>query len=382
MIRAVRTITTKDLRQRLRDKSFFLLGILTPLALTYVLNLVFGGAAEGELEVSTGVVDADASEISADLRANLIRLDGEGSIEVLDLPADTDPGQAIDEHDLDAVLVIPDGFGEAIVAGGAPHLRVVENPDRPIQAGVAGSLLDGFAAELERTRLLAAAGEELGVTPDLEAATEDLDVAEQRPGGAAVDPTARLIAGMAIMFVFFTVGFGVTTLLHERQDGTLARLLAAPIPREAILASKALVAYILGVLATSILLVTAGILMGAEWGPLLGVGALVLAGCLTAMALMAVVAGLARTAEGANAVQSVIAVGLAMLGGSWFPVPDEGVIGAVAKLTPHFWFLDGIEELAAASTWTVVGPSLAALVAIAVLTGVPATMLLRRRLAP
>ena len=42
MIRALRTITGKDLRQRLRDKSFFLLGIATPLALAFVLNLVSG----------------------------------------------------------------------------------------------------------------------------------------------------------------------------------------------------------------------------------------------------------------------------------------------------------------------------------------------------
>lgn len=394
MIRAVRTISGKDLRQRLRDRSFFLLGILTPLALAYALDLVFGGAAEGELEVRTAVVDADGTEISGELRANLLGLDGEGGIEVVDLAAEAssgpdagpDPGadleQAIDEHTLDAVMVISEGFGQAITTGGAPQLELVENPDRPVQAGIAESILEGFAADLERTRLLAAAGGGLGATPDLEATAEDIEWVEQPLGSAVIDPSARLMAGMAIMFVFFTVGFGVTALLHERQDGTLARLLAAPVPRDAVLASKALVAYGLGVLATSILLLAARLLMGAEWGPLLGVGALVLAGCLTAVALMAVVAGIARTPQGASATQTIIAVGLAMLGGSWFPVTGEGVLSALARLTPHYWFLDGLEKLAGASSWTVVGPSLAALVAIAVLAGVPATMLLRRRLTP
>ncbi|MFW6204383.1 MAG: ABC transporter permease, partial [Actinomycetota bacterium] len=300
--------------------------------------------------------------------------------------AGPDPGadleQAIDEHNLDAVMVISEGFGQAITTGGAPQLELVENPDRPVQAGIAESILEGFAADLERTRLLAAAGGGLGASPDLEATAEDIEWGEQPLGSAVIDPSARLMAGMAIMFVFFTVGFGVTALLHERQDGTLARLLAAPVPRDAVLASKALVAYGLGVLATSILLLAARLLMGAEWGPLLGVGALVLAGCLTAVALMAVVAGIARTPQGASATQTIIAVGLAMLGGSWFPVTGEGVLSALARLTPHYWFLDGLEKLAGASSWTVIGPSLAALVAIAVLAGVPATMLLRRRLTP
>jgi ABC-2 type transport system permease protein len=176
--------------------------------------------------------------------------------------------------------------------------------------------------------------------------------------------------------------FGVTTLLNEKEDGTLARLLAAPIPRDAILGSKALVSYVLGVLATMILLITATLLMGAEWGPWLGVLTLVLAAVLTAVALMAIVAGIAKTAEGAGAAQSIIAVGLALLGGSWFPVSGEGVLGFLARLTPHFWFLDGLEDLAGASSWTVIAPAVAALAVIAVVAGVPAAVLLRRRLAP
>jgi ABC-2 type transport system permease protein len=159
-------------------------------------------------------------------------------------------------------------------------------------------------------------------------------------------------------------------------------LLVAPIPRNAILGAKALVSYVLGVLATMILFGAATVLMGAEWGSWLGVLALVLAACLTAVALMAIVAGLAKRAEGAGAVQSIIAVGLALLGGSWFPVSGEGVLGMLARATPHFWFLDGLEDLVGASSWTVVWPSLVALVAIAVVAGVPATVLLRRKLTP
>jgi ABC-2 type transport system permease protein len=194
--------------------------------------------------------------------------------------------------------------------------------------------------------------------------------------------TSRLMAGMAIMFVFFTVGFGVTTLLEEKENGTLARLLAAPIPRNAILGAKALVSYTLGVLATMILFITAAVLMDAEWGSWLGVLALVLTACLTAVALMAIVAGVAKRAEGAGAVQSIIAVGLALLGGSWFPVSGEGVLGMLARVTPHFWFLEGLEDLAGASSWTVIWPSVVALAIIAIVAGIPAAMLLRRKLTP
>jgi ABC-2 type transport system permease protein len=382
VIRAVCTITAKDLRQRLRDKSFFLLGILTPLALAFVLNLVFGGAGEGELEVRIGVADTDQSEISGEMQGHLADLDGESGLQIAVLPPDADPEAALDAEELDAVVMFPAGFGDALLSAGGPEVQIVENPDRPVQAGVAGSIVDGLAAEVERTRLLAAAGAQLGLQPDSGVPADDIVLAREWPGGEGLGANARLMAGMAIMFVFFTVMFGVTTLLNEKEDGTLARLLAAPIPRDAILGSKALVSYVLGVLATMILLITATFLMGAEWGPWLGVLALVLAAVLTAVALMAIVAGIAKTAEGASAAQSIIAVGLALLGGSWFPIAGEGVLGQLTRLTPHFWFLDGLENLAGATSWTIIGPSVAALVLIAVVAGVPAAVLLRRRLAP
>jgi ABC-2 type transport system permease protein len=156
--------------------------------------------------------------------------------------------------------------------------------------------------------------------------------------------------------------------------------LAAPIPRDSIVVSKGLVGFVLGTIATLILLGAGTVLMGAEWGAWLGVVPLVLAAVLTAVALMAIVAALSKTAEGAGGVQSMIAVTLAMIGGSWFPVSGEGAMGLVARLTPHFWFLGGLEDLAGGASWTSMGQPVAMLAIIAVAAGVPAFILLRRRL--
>lgn len=383
MISAIRTIAGKDLRLRLRDKSFVLLGILTPLVLAFVLNIVFGGSGEGEIEVRVGVVDDDSSDVSAGVVDAMNDMDGESGIIVTSLDTGTTPKNAIDDHDLDAVLVVPDGFGDGIQTGQAASLRVIENPERPIQASIVSSIADGLTAELERTRLLNAASQQLGVSslPDV-AARADVELDREFPAGEGLNPASRMLAGMAIMFVFFTVSFGVTNLLEERKAGTLTRLLAAPIRREAVLISKGVVAYALGVIATLVLMVAATFLMGAEWGPWLGVILLVLAAVLTAVGLMAIVAGVAKTAEGAGGAQSIIAVALAMLGGSWFPIADGGIMGLLSKFTPHRWFLEGLEELSGARSWTVVVPNILMLLAIAVVTCVPAAVLLQRKVAP
>lgn len=382
MIRAIRTITAKDLRQRLRDKSFLLLGIVTPLVLAFVLNLVFGGGGDGEIEIEAGVISNDDSDIASGVVTGLLDMDGSGGFSITDLGPGTDPDIAVDDEGLDAVIVIPEGFGDGVTSGQGPALQVIENPDRPVQGAIVASVADGYANDLERTQLLAAAGAQLGVSVITEESTSDVTVTQEFPAGTGLNSAGRMLAGMAIMFVFFTVSFGVTNLLEERKAGTLTRLLAAPISRDSILTAKALVGFLLGVTATLILMIVGTFLMGAEWGPWIGVVALVLTACLTAVALMAVVAGIAKTTEGANGAQAIIAVALAMLGGSWFPVSDEGLLGAVSKLTPHRWFLEGLEELSGADSWTVVGQPVLAMCVIAVIAGVPAAILLRRKLAP
>ncbi|NDL60006.1 ABC transporter permease [Phytoactinopolyspora mesophila] len=384
MISAVRTITAKDLKERLRDKSFFLLGVLTPLVLAFVLDLVMGDLGEGQLEVDIAVVDVDQSEMSGQLQQGILALDGQGGIEVTALETGADPEAAIDADGHDAVIIIPEGFGPSVAGqgGGATQLDLIENPDRPVQAGVAESIADGFVTNIERSRLLAGAGGQLGVETPPVALESSIEVTREWPGGEGLDTGARMLAGMAVMFVFFTVQFGVTTLLSEKETGTLTRLLAAPIPRDAITAAKGTVSFLLGVIATMILMVTGALLMGAEWGSWLGVSVLVGCAVLTAVALMAIVAGIAKTSEGASAAQAIIAVGLAMLGGSWFPVSGEGAMGVLARMTPHYWFINGLEDLTDATTWTVVGGPAAAMVIIAVVAGVPAAILLRGRLRP
>jgi ABC-2 type transport system permease protein len=174
---------------------------------------------------------------------------------------------------------------------------------------------------------------------------------------------------MAVFFVFFTVQFGVTGLLEERANGTLARLLAAPIRRFSVLAGKMLTSLVLGVVSMTVLVVATTVLFGASWGNPLGVAVLVLAAVIAAMGVMALIATAARTAEQASNWQSVVAVILGLLGGTFFPVARApGVLSTLTLLTPQAWFLRGLGDLRAGQLGAVWTPALAML-AFAVVTG-------------
>jgi ABC-2 type transport system permease protein len=94
---------------------------------------------------------------------------------------------------------------------------------------------------------------------------------------------------------------------------------------------------------------------------------------------MGIVAAFAKTAEQAGNLQSMIAVGLAMLGGIFFPASlGTGILSYLAYISPHRWFLLGLNDLAGGGGIGVIVPSLFALVVFGLVTGGMALLRLRK----
>ncbi|HYD09947.1 MAG TPA: ABC transporter permease, partial [Acidimicrobiales bacterium] len=179
---------------------------------------------------------------------------------------------------------------------------------------------------------------------------------------------ASLTAGMALFFVFFAAGMPLVSTLDERSRGTLARILAAPVPAMSVAAGKAAAAIVLGIVSIGSLAVASTLLLGADWGPPLGVALLVSAAVISATGIMAVAGVAARTTEQAGNAQGIVAVVLALLGGGFAPVNGSaGGFEPVARFTPHGRFLGGLEALQDGVAAAL--PSVAALLAMGVVTG-------------
>jgi len=122
-----------------------------------------------------------------------------------------------------------------------------------------------------------------------------------------LDATTYYAAGMAVFFSSSPSSSVVSSLLEERKEGTLARLLAAPIGRTSILGGKLLTSFALGVLSMTTLIVATSLLIGAGGQPARS-GPPRAGGVLSAIGVMALVATLAKTSEQAGNWQAIIAV--------------------------------------------------------------------------
>lgn len=384
-MRQVLTLTLTDLRQRVRDKSVIIFAIVVPLALMYVFNLVFGATDDLELQPVTVAVSAPAGDEMAAVVVDVVRqLDGEDldvTVEEVD-----DPGAArrqVQEERADMALVMPDGFAAAARGGGDLRVEAVRE-ETGVEVDVVLSVVDGVLEQFAAGAVAARAGAAEGVPHEQIPALAEQAVAyapaytlnEGEAADEQLDSGAALVAGQAGLFLLFTVGFGVTSLLTDQETGTLARLRSMPMPAWYVVLSKAMVSFVLGVVSMTVLLTVGGWLFDADFGSPPAVGALVLAVSIAGTSVMFVIVRIARTSEQASVATSIVALVLGIGGGAFMPISATGALSTVLDLNPVAALLRGLGITSAGGGLVDLG------VPLAIMLGFAAVMVLLSRVLP
>jgi ABC-2 type transport system permease protein len=389
-MRATLLICAKDLKTRLRDRSAVLIGIVVPLGLALIFNSIFSGITGNSKPIALGVVNADRGAASARFVSGVLGAVGRTGVIAIHVEPTAARARALAANGtLDAVIVIPAGFSARVASQRPAAMQVIGNVDNPISTEIARSIAGSYAADLNRVRLsvatvLAAGGGHAAGSPGriqalaarAAAAAAPVAVADVSAKSKQLDQKSFFAAGMAVFFLFFTVQFGVTSLLEERNDGTLARLVAAPISRVSIIAGKLLTSFMLGLISMFVLVVATTVLFHASWGNPVGVAVLVVSAILAATGIMALIATFAKNGEQASNWQSVVAVVLGLLGGTFFPVSlAPGILSRLTFVAPQAWFMRGLGDLRGGGLSVVWVPAFAMLVFAAVSSGIAVTRL-------
>lgn len=379
------TIAAKDLKLRIRDRSVLIIAFLAPLVLAIIFNVVFGSAfgPDSTFEPELGIVANDSPRTSAVLEDIVTGLGGSWQA----FPDRAAAESALEEGDVAAVFVVPAGFDGGVDQGQGGSLEVIGDIDSSTSTQIATAVAESYGLGVDQVGLnvataIASGGDPATVIP---AATSGagqslVNLTDITAGVRQLDGTTSTVAGMAVFFLLFTAQVGLLSLLEERRDGTLARILSTPTRPSAVLAAKSLVSVILGLSSLAVLIVAGRFILGAEWGNPIGVLVLVVAAVLAAVGISALTTGLAKTPESAGNMQGIVGTVLGLLGGVFFPIGDDGgILASISALTPHHWFIRGLSDLAGGQSASAALPSVGPLLIIAAVTALAASFLIRRQ---
>jgi ABC-2 type transport system permease protein len=372
-------IAAKDLRQRFRDRSVIMLAVVAPLGLAVIFSQLLAGATQ--FHATYVVVDMDGGALARTFRQDVLGALVTAKLATVSEAATVEAARAdVGGGSADAAFIIPVGFSTAISAGQRTSIQVVGAQSQDLATEIARSVATRFGDGVAAAQLAVLTVADLrGAPPDpaqLSAITS-----------AALEPSVRLTdvatslrqlsqstyfsASMAILFLFFAAQVGVVSLIEERRLGTLGRMLAGPITPTSILLGKTLGSFVTGIAALAILAVATTVLIGADWGPPMGVAAIVLAAVISAIGITTLVTSFMKSQDGAAAANSAVAITLGILGGTFMPMsqaPD--LMATLSLVTPHAWFLRGLGDMhGAGATAADALPAVGVLLAMGLVTG-------------
>ena len=395
------------LQTLLRDPGALVMSFLMPVAFFIIFATIFASAAGGDFELRVAVVDEVRSSESERLLSALRRdpdVDG-----WLMLGNRSDVQGAVDRDEADVGLVVrADGEPLGSTGGfGAPPLLIIADPSRPVATTLlAGRLQQAYAAALPELVVGSVAdtiGNDFTEFTDTQRAEIDQGLADLRDtavaggGGvglgdlietetvtgrpAAQNHVAYYAGAIAFLFLLFSAAQGSLTLLDERDNGVLDRIVAGPGGVDVAVRGKFLFLAAQGLAQTVVIFAVGWALYDVDIfvAPLPWLVIAVLSTCAAAGIALALTTACRSRAQALTLTNVVILV-MSAVGGSMVPrffMP--GWLQNLGWLTPNTWVLEAYSGvLTRGATLTELALPLAMLALTAVGTLLAAQLLARR----
>ena len=342
------TIARKDLRVLRRDRSALVFTFGMPIILTFVFGSMSGG--RGDAGAIQGLKVLVANQDSGSRGTEVITaMEHAGLKPILETGGQAGVEQKISKGDYVVGIVVPADFStrfdDSLKIASAAHSQlqlVVDPADTHISAVIKG--------------VVAGANERMVVSnvvrqyPDAALAlvnrtSVDLEVLNAK--STELTPGDMFLPGFMVYFVFSLANGVAATLLGERQEGTLRRMLNAPITRAQILAGKLMARGILGLIQTAML-----IAIGVQWLHLtvgqapFGILVTALATIFAACGLGLLMATFGKTMEQIQGMTTMFLLLLGFISGTLIPrsILPEWMVH-LSYITPHAWALNAYQDL-------------------------------------
>ena len=377
-------IAFKDMLRSFRSGFALVMMFVAPLLMTGIMHFAFGGlGGDGGFDLPVTRVqvvnlDQPGPQLSFSFGQMLVGfLQDErlaNLLQVTEATDETDARAAVDSQDAGVAVIIPPDFTTAALEpAGSAKITLYQDPTLTLGPGIVKGMVsqfvDGFAGTRIAAGVVADQLGQRGVAIDAslmqdvvmqyaawaealgqswgEGAHPALDIqpppSEAEPASQGAGTMGPIMAGMVIMFVFFTGASTAETIISEDEEGTLARLFTTPTSRAVILGGKFAAGFITLIVQVIVLMLVSAVIFRIRWGEPLAVALVALGLVVAATGFGLFIMSFLKSTRQAGPVMGVVLTLTSMLGGL-FTTGLQNLPAAyetINLLTPHGWVLRG-----------------------------------------
>jgi ABC-2 type transport system permease protein len=343
MFRAL-TLAARELRSYLADTGDLAFSLLLPIVIFALIYGAFGGQSQFHGTVS--IVNKDGGPYSTFLVNRLKAID---NVDVRLLSAESAESQ-LNKSTLLFFAFIPADFSDNLSRGLTAGLQFRQRGNGGTEGQIIAGIVRGVVEQMNQESQVRAGvaamlqGKNIAAS-DINAAVDNyiqkerespLVKVEETPVGSNPDPVNQFLPGIVTMFVLFAVSMGAQTIVDERKNGTLERLLTTRLSRNELFFGKFLAGMFRGLVQTVILLALS-YLVFRLFTPLSFLEVLVVALVFSAAAsaLGLLIAALSRSQDQATWISVVFTNVTVILAGTFFSIPAGSVFSVLKRLAPN-----------------------------------------------
>lgn len=369
-MRKVLAIAWTDIRMEFSERVTWIFFLVLPLVFTIIVGQGLQGPNNSSHEGADQrytllVVDADHSSLSRDLISTIAN---SSVIRPLQKPAGE--AQALfNQQQAAALLTIPLGFGQSLLAGQPLDLSLEKLPNDPRTLAIDQGLTQALSQvdnALQAARTSVSQAEQIAPFQDAAQRQSYFNAAVERARQLLQEPPARTVLkqspqatvqiasgfeqsspGQLVTWTLITMLGASEVFVNERLGGTLRRLLGTPTQKATILLGKITARLGMGLFQMTLLIGFGALALGVNWGRSWGALALVAAAfALASVALGTLMGALVRSRSQASGLTTMFSMLLAALGGAWWPLEvTPPVYQEVVKALPTTWAMIGFNDV-------------------------------------
>ncbi|HTY82368.1 MAG TPA: ABC transporter permease, partial [Dehalococcoidales bacterium] len=259
-------IAMKDLKIFMSDRGATFFFIIFPIMFIVLFNFIMKGVGGNDQRLTLHMVTQEPeSGISSQIIGSMVTANASalkpGDPQIIrdkDYNADL---QAVKDKKLSGFVAFPADFTQTLMAGGATGLQVVADESDVNTRAALNGLADSIASQIATDIISIRASVQLLIQSGAISSTDNASInsaiqgmiGKEFAGGSAggqsgiafktqsvgpviaENPSNWVIPGYLTMFVFFAAAIMAESIVRERKNHTLERLLASSIKRETIL---------------------------------------------------------------------------------------------------------------------------------------------------